>query len=198
MGAGASLPSVIDKEAARKFAGDKFDESKFDAAATDGSMSRDAFLKAANLPADAAGTPNASPAGAHAGAKLATPAPAKAGPPARMKISLAQSLTPQENDTRAVERQLMEFCELGELDKFHDLLKEKTFTTLRIEDEKGETPIHSACCVGGLPQTAYARAAHAPARLTPPLTFPCLPRPRSPNVLSTSCPLPQCGHMTTM
>ena len=56
MGGGASamsaaaLPEEIDEATARQFAGDKFDKAKFDAAAPRGTMSRDAFLKAAGVP----------------------------------------------------------------------------------------------------------------------------------------------------
>ena len=52
-GAGASalpkaeaLPEHIDKETAKKYAGDKFDEGAFDAAAKDGAVPREEFLKA--------------------------------------------------------------------------------------------------------------------------------------------------------
>ena len=52
MGAGASalsttLPPRIDKATALTLAGDEFDEAQFDAQATDGTVSREAFLRAA-------------------------------------------------------------------------------------------------------------------------------------------------------
>ena len=54
MGAGAStLPERIDKETARRYAGDQFDEARFDAAATDGAVSREAFTAALSKPEDA-------------------------------------------------------------------------------------------------------------------------------------------------
>ena len=40
MGAGASLPEQVDREAARAYAGEKFDEPAFDAAAQDGRVPR--------------------------------------------------------------------------------------------------------------------------------------------------------------
>ena len=44
MGAGASLPPRIDKQAAKKIAGDAYDDDAFNKAAKDGSVSRNEFL----------------------------------------------------------------------------------------------------------------------------------------------------------
>ena len=46
MGAGASLPSTVDKPTAKSFAGDRFDEKAFDAAAKNGIVSKCAILGA--------------------------------------------------------------------------------------------------------------------------------------------------------
>ena len=47
MGAGASLPTSIDKATAQSLAGEKFDEAAFDDAAKDGAVSKEEFIAAA-------------------------------------------------------------------------------------------------------------------------------------------------------
>ena len=76
MGAGASLPPRIDKQAAKKIAGDAYDDDAFDKAAKDGSVSRKEFLAMAKdrvggSSTNAAAVPRASApeAGAPAGKK---------------------------------------------------------------------------------------------------------------------------------
>ena len=76
MGAGASLPPRIDKQAAKRIAGDAYDDDAFSKAAKDGAVSRKEFLAMAKdrvggSSTNAAAVPRASApeAGAPAGKK---------------------------------------------------------------------------------------------------------------------------------
>ena len=92
MGAGASLPQQIDKEAAKRIAGDAYDDDAFNKAAKDGSVSRDEFLAMAKDKAGGSGGASGRASGGSSSNAAAASAK-KSKKSGKAKVSVVQAST---------------------------------------------------------------------------------------------------------